>query len=231
MTTLLDAPAESGIGTGRGHVDVFDADKLRWAIDHGKVRTFTRGDGSAVDALKAVGHKQLTVQQVRRGARPGLWVPARELVDAGIKPDLSLPYGENLFTTAGVQRMMNLLIGTGSTQAYDATHTRIGVGNGTTAAAVGNTDLAAAAGSTNRQFKLVDAAGTVGASGATGSVSFTATFSTSQGNFVWAEWGVDQGTADGTTVVAPLFNRAVPNSLLTKTSAAAVALTVTLGVS
>jgi hypothetical protein len=229
VTTLLDAPPDGALGRGSAHVEFFDADKLRHAIDRGKVRRFVRGDGTVEDCIRALDFGQCTKQDIIDGFRPTLWVPRDELVAAGYLPDGEEDFGTNLWTTAGWARILaNLTAVPGAAAVYDATHTRLGVGNGVTAAAIGNTDLAAAAGSANRQFKLVDGAPTVAASGGTGSVAWTATFATGVGNFVWAEWCVDNGTADGTTVSAPMLNRAVPNSLITKTSAAAVALTVTL---
>lgn len=229
--SVLEAVMDRGTVRGEAHLDIWDADKLAHAVRRGKVRRFTSGDGSLADGMRAVKLRQLPLGAVLRGARPGLWVPKDELLAAGLRPDVEqLPYGHNLWTTAGWQNriLANLTAVPASTAVYDATHTRLGVGNGTTAAAVGNTDLAAAAGSTNRQFKLVDSGPTIAASGGTGSVAWPATFGTGVGNFVWAEWCVDNGTADATTVTAVMLNRAVPNSLLTKTSAAAVTLTVTL---
>lgn len=109
----------------------------------------------------------------------------------------------NLITNAGWTRLMNLLTNQGATQALDATHARIGVGNSNTAEAYTDTDLAASAGSTNRWFQLVSGAGSLG----TRTLAFTATFGTADGNFAWNEFGIDFGTASGNTVTAPLFNR------------------------
>lgn len=111
----------------------------------------------------------------------------------------------NLITNAGWTRLMNLLTNQGATQALDATHARIGAGNGSTAEAYTDTDLSAAAGSANRWFQLVSGAGTLG----TRTLAFSATFGTSDGNFAWGEFGIDFGTASGNTVTAPLFNRKV----------------------
>lgn len=236
MTNLLEAPPDAARGRGSAVADIFDADQLRHAIQSGKVRTFLRGDGSFEDLVKAVQFGMLPKKALLQPGkfrsvehRPGMWVPKRELDVAGYRPDETCDFGTNLWTTAGWNRILtNLSSVPASTNVYDATHTRIGVGNGTTAAAVGNTDLAAAAGSANRQFKLVDSGPTIGTSGGTGSIAWPATFATGVGNFVWAEWCVDNGTADGTTVTASMLNRAVPNSLLTKTSSVAITLTVTL---
>lgn len=108
----------------------------------------------------------------------------------------------NLITNAGWTRLMNLLTNQGATQALDATHARIGVGNSNTAEAYADTDLGAAAGSANRWFQLVSGAGSLG----TRTLAFSATFGTSDGNFAWNEFGLDFGTASGNTVTAPLFN-------------------------
>lgn len=139
----------------------------------------------------------------------------------------------NLLTRQGRKRLMDRLAGTASNQALDATHARIGVGNSNTAAADTQTDLQASAGSSNRQFKLVDSAPSVGTGASSGVLTFVATFSTGVGNFAWEEWGIDGGTADGTTVTTEgnttpgLINRKV-TSLGTKTSAAAWVFTVTI---
>jgi hypothetical protein len=115
----------------------------------------------------------------------------------------------NLITQAGYGRILNLAIGAGGT-TFGATTTRIGVGTATAAAATGQTDLSAATGPTNRQWKLVTGAGTTAAGTATARLSFVASFGTGEANFVWAEFGTDQGTADGTGAsTTPLLNRAV----------------------
>lgn len=111
----------------------------------------------------------------------------------------------NLILNAGWTRLMNLLTNQGATQAFDATHARIGAGDGSTAAAYADTDLSAAAGSTHRWFQLVSGAATLG----TRTLAYAATFGTADGNFAWAEFGMDFGTASANTVTAPLFNRAV----------------------
>jgi len=109
----------------------------------------------------------------------------------------------NLITTNGWTRLSNLLTNQGATQALDATHTRIGVGNSNTAETYADTDLGAVAGSANRWFQLVSGAGSLG----TRTLAFSATFGTADGNFAWNEFGIDVGnTASGNTVAALLFN-------------------------
>jgi hypothetical protein len=201
---------DSARGYGRGVVECFDADDIRAYARRGKLGRYATA--GSLRSFEHLGHH-------------GVWAPRDTLIAAGIEPYDVIDAGENLWTTVGWTRLFNLLTNQGSTQAFDATHTRVGVGDGTTAAAVGDTDLSAVAGSTHRYFNLVDAASTV--SGATN--KWTSTFATGNGNFAWNEWGVDQGTAGGTTVTAPFFNRAVPSGGIgTKTSASAWAFAVTL---
>ena len=149
--------------------------------------------------------------------RSGLAAPQpADFTQRHVAPYLTTELLGNLITTAGWARLSNLLIGTASTQALDATHTRIGVGDATTPAeAYTDADLAAAAGSTHRWFQVVSAAGTVG----TRTLAFSATFGTADGNFAWNEFGIDVGsTASGNTVAALLFNHKVGISQGTKAS-------------
>lgn len=159
--------------------------------------------------------------------KSGVAVPsAAEL--ALVAPYETLEAPGNLLTTAGLQRLTNLMIGAGG-QAATNTAARLGVGNSSTAAAVGQTDLQAAAGAANRQFKVMDATFPTAVNGV---LTFKSTFATGEANFVWAEWGVDVGTptvADGTTVNALLLNRAV-QALGTKASGSWV-LTATITIS
>lgn len=144
----------------------------------------------------------------------------------GATPDSVVKGKGNLLTTAGLDRLTSLLIAGGG-QGYDNGNTRIGVGNDNTAAAVGDTDLGAAAGNTNRQF--VDAEATY-PSQSDGVVTVRSVFSTSVANFAWEEWGIDNGTTSGTTVVAAFLNHKV-TSLGTKTNASAWTFTVTITLS
>jgi hypothetical protein len=135
--------------------------------------------------------------------RSGLAAPqASDFHALGVESYLTTEVVGNLVTNAGWTRLMNLLTNQGATQAMDATHTRIGVGNSNTAEAYTDTDLGAAAGSANRWFQLVSGAATLG----TRTLAYSATFGTSDGNMSWNEFGLDLGTASGNTVTAPLFN-------------------------
>ncbi|HEX3564047.1 MAG TPA: hypothetical protein VHU17_01635, partial [Acidimicrobiales bacterium] len=106
---------------------------------------------------------------------------------------------------------------------------RIGGGVTSTAAAYGNTDLAAATGAANRQWEMLSSNPTVpGSAQHSTGVVFAATFPTTDGNFAWAEFGIDQGTTAGTGAsVATFLNRGV-SSPGTKTSAQTWNVTVTI---
>lgn len=103
----------------------------------------------------------------------------------------------NLIQDAGWQLLMNGLAGTAITK-FSATVGRIGGGITGTAATYTQNDLLAATGAANRQWELVSSTPTVGASHTAGLI-FAATFPTTDGNFAWAEFAVDQGTAASTT--------------------------------
>lgn len=148
-----------------------------------------------------------------------------ELLSLGIQPDGYAHSEGNVLLTAGITRLLNLLTGAGG-QAYNATHARIGTGNGSTGVVIGDTDLSASAGSSNRWFQLVDSTPGV----ATNVVTFVATFATGDGNYVWSEWGIDAGTASGNTVTAPLLNRKVA-AMGTKASGATWTITTTITIS
>lgn len=138
--------------------------------------------------------------------RSGLAAPqGADFAALGVRPYEASELVGNLITTAGWTRLMNLLTNQGATQALDATHTRIGVGDSSTAEAYGDTDLGAAAGSTHRWFQPVSGAGTLG----TRTLAWTASFGTADGNFAWNEWAIDVTTSSataGNTVGALLFN-------------------------
>lgn len=142
--------------------------------------------------------------------------PAGEDI-AGLDPVEVIVEEGNLLTTAGATRLLTLLIGGGGS-AYNNANSYLGVGDSTTAAAVGQTDLQAA---TNKKRKAMDS-GYPQVSAAT--VTWRATFGTSDANWAWQEWGVFNASAAGT-----MLNRKV-TSLGTKTSAATWQLTVSVTV-
>lgn len=147
---------------------------------------------------------------------------AEEIARLGIKPVEVVESFGNMLMNAGAQRLIDQLIGA-TTAPFNNTNSRLGVGNSSTAESASQTDLQAAAGSSNRQFKVMDA---TYPSRSNQTVTFKSTFASGEAQFAWNEWCIDRGTADGTTVTAPMFNRKV-SSLGTK-GAVAWALTVTI---
>lgn len=134
----------------------------------------------------------------------------------------------NLLLYGGVSCLWQTLIGNGTGTAaqtltyFNNGNAYIGVGDSATAEAATQTDLQAAS---NKLRKAMDAtypqhtdATTSGAA----SIVFRSTFSTSDANYAWAEWGVFNGSSGGR-----MLNRKV-QSLGTKTSAATWVFTVTL---
>lgn len=160
--------------------------------------------------------------------KSGVVVPQGDLLRSLVKPYETVERAGNLLTTAGLDRITKLLLNTGSPTALGNTTCRLGVGDSSTAAAIGQTDLQASSGSTHRWFQVMDATFPTQANGL---MTFKATFATGDGNFAWAEWCVDIGTAtvtSGNTVNACMLNRAV-QSLGTKVSGSwALTATITL---
>ena len=159
----------------------------------------------------------------------------RELL-AFCQPMCTVTSVGNLMTRQGKKRLMDRFVSTAAIQVLDATHCRIGVGDSNTAAADTDTDLGAASGSAHRQFQLVDTAPTSGSGANSGVLTVVATFGTSVANFHWLEWGIDGGSASGTTVTTEgnttpgLINHKVVD-LGSKTSAQSSVFTVTITVS
>lgn len=161
--------------------------------------------------------------------RSGVMAPSSSLMADYVKPYEVVESPGNLLLTAGLNRLTSLLIGAGG-QALTNTACRLGAGDSATAEAVGQTDLQAIAGSTHRWFQVMDATYPTQANGV---VTFKSTFGTADGNFAWAEWGVDVAAptvASSNAVGALLFNRKVA-ALGTKASGATWALTATVTIS
>ena len=114
----------------------------------------------------------------------------------------------NVITNAGWQALLRAATsGASSPLVFSSTVGRLGVGDTAGTPAAADTDLAATSGSTHRLYKLMGAAPTVGTS-TNRTWTFVATFGSSDFNQAWNEFGIDSGTADGTTVTAPLLNHA-----------------------
>ncbi len=134
-----------------------------------------------------------------------------------VRPYQELVAYGNLITTTGWQRILGAAIASGLT-IYDVGHARIGVGTSAATAVVADTDLyattASASASANRLWQGVDAVGTTSTAGGTVRLSMVATFASSQANFVWAEWGIDQGTGGNTATATASTMGAAQQALL-----------------
>lgn len=134
----------------------------------------------------------------------------------------------NLLMYGGASCIWECLIGNGvsaggsSLSFFSNANSYIGVGDSTSTEAATQTDLQAA---TNKQRHAVDAtypSHSDGTSSGSATVTFKATFATTDANFHWQEWGLFNASAGGR-----MLNRKVTD-LGTKTSAASWAFTVTL---
>lgn len=129
-----------------------------------------------------------------------------DFLAAGIDPYEHNVIENNLLVNTGLTRINNLIIGTASTQALTAAATRIGVGDNSAASSAAVTDVALGAAS-NKYFQTLDSTPTV----STGQVTYVATFTSANGNFLWSEFCVDVNTAVGSassgTTANTLINR------------------------
>lgn len=181
--------------------------------------------GSALDHLNWEIEASVQKWDHDRLDRLGLLLCEKDqLLAEGVLPDEDVLWSRgNLLLNNGINRFINLGIGTASIVAYNNSISRIGTGNGSTAVAAANTDLSAAAGSANRWFEIMDA---TYPQVAAQTITFVASFATGDGNYAWNEWGIDGGGGtSGNTVgtntasLNALLNRVVPGtSLGTKTS-------------
>lgn len=205
---------------GRG-ADRMTAGVLTGAVDTGGHETLFR-----VEKWDA---GQIAWTSRRLDLPPDAEPAARQFARARVRPfEVFEAENCNLVLNAGWQMLMNGIAGSSVTK-FSTTGPvgRIGGGISSTAPAATQTDLQAATGAANRQWELLSANPTVGATGAAGLI-FAATFPTADGNFAWAEFGVDSGSAAGTGAsTAVMLNRGTA-SPGTKTSAQTWNVTVTI---
>jgi hypothetical protein len=223
-TQAAPVQADSAVGVEKESVAVVktDEDAIRWSVV-GRVDKFTAAD--EFDALAALAREGVFGEDALRAS--GQWLLEN-------RTPYETVYTEgNLLTRLGRKRLIDRFVETASNVGIKTTTGRIGTGNSATAAVDTDTDLGAAAGSANRQFQMLDSAPTVGTGASSGQVTLVSTFGTGVGNYAWQEWGIDGGTAAGTTVTADtnttpgLVNHKI-TSLGTKTSAASWVFTVTI---
>lgn len=145
----------------------------------------------------------------------GILQPPADVLRRYVAPAEVTEAAGNLLTTAGLTRLTSLLSGGGG-QALTNTSTRIGVGDGGGTAAIGDTDLSASAGSTHRWFQVMNATYPTVSGGV---LTAQSTWASGDGNFAWAEWGIDVAAPTVTasaTVGACLLNHKTSASLGTK---------------
>lgn len=115
----------------------------------------------------------------------------------------------NLLTTAGLQRITNLIIGAGG-QAFTTTGTNramAGVGDSATAANIADASLGGNS-STHSWWQALDAQATA----VNGVITANTTFASGDGNFAWNEWGWAIATA--APVASAVFNTATTTGTL-----------------
>lgn len=189
--------------TSVGMVEKWDADQVRWAQDQ-EFGKLSIGRLEREDLYRLVG-----------------------------PPEITEDPPSNLLINNGINRLLNLLIGTGSIVAYTNSTSRLGTGNSATSEVASQTDLQASAGSSNRWFQ---AAASTYPQVSAQTLTQQATFATGDGNYVWSEWGIDGGGASSAVVGindathCALLNRKVA-ALGTKASGSTWTLTVTIVVS
>lgn len=135
------------------------------------------------------------------GAQPDVF----EFEYFGIKPYLVTSHvNANLITEAGWAALLGGIAGTTITTKFSGTAGRVGVGTVSTAATAADTKLGGdtGGGSTTSYYQLVSGAPTINTASAVSTLTFTATFGTSNGNFAWNEFGIDNGAASGVTTQA-----------------------------
>lgn len=148
-----------------------------------------------------------------------------------ITPNSVVEVDGNLLTTAGLQRLTNLIIGSGA-QAMTSTRTAVGVGATSTSETVSDTALAANGGSA--YYNVVDSAPTA----VNGVLTCVCTYGSGVANFAWNEWcwAITNGTiTPGATLASiattpQMINRKVA-SMGTKGSGATWVFTTTVTLS
>ena len=150
-----------------------------------------------------------------------LWTPDRQ-VDAvlhrmylELEPYEIIEREGNILVTAGISVLLNLLKGDSDTAFSNAT-SYLGVGDSTTGTNVAQTDLQA---SSNKLRKAMNATYPVDVAP---TITFQATFGSSEANFVWNEVGTFNAASGGS-----MLNRVV-QSLGTKSAGSSWSLTETI---
>jgi hypothetical protein len=131
------------------------------------------------------------------------------------EPDEVIEFEGNLMMNAGINQMLDLLIGTVVTD-FDDPDGHLGVGSGSAAVAASQTDLQGAS-----TARVAVASPTRSSQ----TLTFVATFGSAVANFAWEEVGIFNASSGGVMLTRRL------SSLGTKASGATWVLTITLAVS
>lgn len=151
--------------------------------------------GAVLDGHQPIAWKVKTKLEKRLGDWDG--------VGEGPEPFEVIESEGNLLMYGGASCLWECLIGNGTGTAaqtltfFNNGNAYIGVGDSTTTAAATQTDLQA---STNKLRKAMDATyptHTDGVVSGAATITFRATFGTSDANFAWQEWAIFNGSSGG----------------------------------
>jgi hypothetical protein len=125
------------------------------------------------------------------------------------------PYSEtqddncNAVVQSGWVAILGSIAGTSIATKFSASAGRIGAGTVSTAVTWGDAHLGGDGNSTTAWYKLVSGAPSISTGSGPATLTFSATFGTSAGNFAWAEFGTDNGASDSNTVSGVFLNHGI----------------------
>jgi len=163
--------------------------------------------------------EEQTAWTLRKADRDALFLLTRGN-DVTISPETFAYYGVepclvtqdddcNLVTQAGWVALLGSIAGTSITTKFGAAAGRVGAGTVATAALYADAHLGGDGNSTTAWYKLVSGAPTIATGSSPPTLTFSATFGTSAGNFAWAEFGTDNGASDSNTVSGVFLNHGI----------------------
>ena len=135
---------------------------------------------------------EVLVRLEKRAGDIDTYEGGREAFHRDVHPYEVIEVEGNILVNAGIQLMLDLLIGAGGT-VFSNANARLAVGDGTTAAAASQTDLVG----TNKTRKAMEAT-YPSRSGQT--LTFRSAFGGSDANHGWKEWAI-ANAASGATIL------------------------------
>lgn len=182
-----------------------NTDSIKWE-PHARVLKY--GPESVVEVIRYMDTHNLRTQDRVGSAPTG---PELRIMERrhGLTPDSIAEAHGNLLTTAGLNRITNLIIG-GGAQAFTNSRAAIGVGDSTTTATAADAALGGNS-STHSWWQAPDASNPTQANGV---ITCNSTFGISDGNFTagWQEWG--WGIATAAVSANAVFNTATTTGVL-----------------